>query len=605
MAQGPLLDTNSPLNAEQAAQLNQLLLTLHSDQMAWISGYLAGLAAGGGAANALVAEASATEQLPEITILFGSETGNAQGIAKLVAERAQVRGFQANVADMADFRKPDLKKVENLMVIVSTHGEGDPPDPAEEFYALIHGRKAPTLQGKRFTVLALGDSSYENFCQTGRDFDSRLESLGAERIHPRVDCDIDFDDLASEWIDGVLECFSKLTGAEPRPSNVVAFASRSLAKADKALWSRKNPYTATVLENIVLNGRGSGKETRHIELSIEDSGLTFEPGDSLGVVAQNNPFYVERLIETLGVQTDTAVGDGGSSLREALTQSYEITTITRPFLERYAALAESNALQGLLSEAGKAELRQYIHGRHILDVIQDYPLKGLAAEDFIGTLRKLPPRLYSIASSHRVAPDEAHLTVAAVRYHSHGSDREGVASTFLADRIAEGETVPVYIDQNPNFRLPTDPQVPIIMVGPGTGVAPFRAFLAEREELAANGRNWLFFGDRNFQTDFLYQAEWLNWRKRGLLTRIDVAFSRDQAEKIYVQHRLRAHARELYAWIEEGASFYVCGDGEGMAHDVHQALLDIVREQGSLSDDQALDYVRRLQKEKRYRKDVY
>lgn len=605
MVQGPLLDTNSPLNAEQAAQLNQLLSTLHNDQMTWISGYLAGLAAGGGAANAMVSEAATTaEPLPEITILFGSETGNAQGIAKLAAERAQVHGFQANLANMADFRKPDLKKVENLMVVVSTHGEGDPPDPAEEFYALMHGRKAPTLKGKRFTVLALGDSSYENFCQTGRDFDARLEALGAERIHPRVDCDVDFDDPASEWVDSVLECFINLTGAQPRPSNVVAFSSRS---TEKVLWSRKNPYPATVLENLVLNGRGSNKETRHIELSIEDSGLTFEPGDSLGVLPQNNPVSVERLVETLGLNADAEVvaGDGRSSLREALTRSYEITTITRPFLERYAALTESTRLRALLDEEAKAELRQYIHGRHILDVIQDYPVKGLTAEDFIGTLRKLPPRLYSIASSHRVAPDEVHLTVATVRYHSHGLDREGVASTFLADRVAEGETVPVYVDSNPNFRLPTDPQAPIIMVGPGTGVAPFRAFLAEREELGATGRNWLFFGDRNFQSDFLYQTEWLNWRKRSLLTRIDVAFSRDQAEKVYVQHRMRENARELYAWLEEGASFYVCGDGEGMAHDVHQALLDIVREQGGLSDDQSLDYVRRLQKEKRYQKDVY
>lgn len=602
---GPLLDTNSPLNAEQAAQLNQLLSTLHSEQLTWISGYLAGLAAaGGGAANAVEAEATTTEPLPEIIILFGSETGNAQGIAELAAERAQRVGFQAKVANMADFRKPDLKKAENLMVVVSTHGEGDPPDPAEEFYELMHGRKAPSLKGKRFTVLALGDSSYENFCQTGRDFDSRLEALGAERLHPRVDCDVDFDDPASEWIDSALESFGKLTGAQPRPSNVVAFSSRS---PEKAAWSRKNPYPATVLENIVLNGRGSDKETRHIELSIEDSGLAFEPGDSLGVVPQNNPAYVERLVETLELQTDASVliGDSRAPLQQALTQHYEITTITRPFLERYAALAESSALQALLSEDAKADLREYMYGRHILDVIQDYPVKGLAAEDFIATLRKLPPRLYSIASSHRVAPDEVHLTVATVRYRSHGLEREGVASTFLADRVAEGATVPVYVDHNPNFRLPTDPQAPIIMVGPGTGVAPFRAFLAEREELGATGRNWLFFGDRHFLSDFLYQTDWLNWRKRGLLNRIDVAFSRDQAEKVYVQHRMRENARELYAWLEEGATFYVCGDGERMAHDVHQALLDVVREQGGLSEERALEYVRRLQKEKRYQKDVY
>lgn len=592
-----LRDTNSPLSADQAEQLNQLLQTLRTDQMTWLSGYLAGLCAHQQpAANAAPAAAESAESAarPELTILYGSQTGNSEGVARLAAERAEARGFAVRLADMGDFRKPELKKSANLLVVVSTHGEGEPPDSALELHELINSRKAPPLKGSRFAVLALGDSSYEQFCQTGKDFDARLEALGGERIHERVDCDVDYDDAASAWIDAVLGRFSELTGN--RSATVVTLAS---ARPQTPVWSKKNPFAAAVLDNIGLNGRGSDKDTRHIELSLEDSGLSFEPGDALGIVPRNDAAYVDELIGTL----EPGAGETGA-LREALLGGYEVTTITRPFLQRWSGLADSPALRGLLGEDRKAELREYLHGREIIDVLRDYPVRGLAADDFVGALRKLPPRLYSIASSLQASPDEVHLTVGVVRYNSHGRGRQGVASNYLA-ALEEGSTVPVYVDHNKNFKLPADPDTPIIMVGPGTGVAPFRAFLAEREALGASGRNWLFFGDRRFLSDFLYQTEWLAWRKQGLLNRLDVAFSRDQADKVYVQDRMREQGRELYAWLQDGAHFYVCGDGERMAHDVHQTLIDVVRNHGGLSDDAAADYVKQLQRDKRYQRDVY
>lgn len=598
MAQELLRETNSPLNGEQARQLNQLLGTMRHEQMTWVSGYLAGLAAAGGAAANAPAPAVEPAQKLELTILYGSQTGNAEGVADLARERAEANGLSARVVDMLEFNKQDLKKADNLLVIVSTHGEGDPPDNAEDFYELVHGRKAPSLKGKRFSVLALGDSSYENFCQTGRDFDARLEALGAERVHDRVDCDVDFDEAASAWLDGVVGQFADLGGAAtPAASDGVASSTSG------SHWSRKNPFPATVLENICLSGRGSDKETRHIELSIEDSGLSFEPGDSLGVVAQNNPDYVDGLLQALALDPEAQVG--GESLRRRLIRDREVTTITRPFLERYAEFTAGDALRDLLREDARPALREYMAGRHIIDVVRDFPPESVTPESLIEALRPLPPRLYSIASSYRAAPDEIHLTVGVVRYHSNGEDREGVASTFLADRVEEGETVPVYISPNRNFRLPEDPGTPVIMVGPGTGIAPFRAFLAEREEVGADGRNWLFFGDRRFHQDFLYQTDILQWRRRGLLDRVDVAFSRDQGEKIYVQDRMRENAADLYAWLQEGAHFYVCGDGERMATDVDRALKDILKEQGGLTEEDAAAYLKQMQKDKRYQRDVY
>lgn len=592
-----LHDTNSPLSADQAEQLNRLLQTLHAEQMTWLSGYLAGLCASSAPAANSAEPVTRSESLPELTILYGSQTGNSEGVARRAAERAEARGFAVRLADMGEFGKPQLKNAANLLVVVSTHGDGEPPDAALELHELLAGRKAPPLKGTRYAVLALGDSSYERFCQTGKDFDARLEALGGERLLERVDCDVDYEDAASAWIDSALERFGATV---QRSATVLTLPG---AKPAAPVWSKNNPFPATVLDNIRLNGRGSTKQTHHLELSLEDSGLSFEPGDALGVVARNSEHYVDELLDTLRLDPEQSL-DSGNSLRRALIEDYEVTTLTRPLLQNWAELSGSDRLRGLLAEERKTELREYTHGRELIDLARDYPVTGLDGAEFAGALRKLPPRLYSIASSHKVSPDEVHLTVGAVRYHSHGRERFGVASTYLAG-LEEGATLPIYVDANKNFRLPADPDAPAIMIGPGTGVAPFRAFLAEREALGAGGRNWLLFGEQHFLTDFLYQTDWLNWRKRGLLSRLDVAFSRDQADKVYVQHRLREQAAEVWAWLQDGAHVYVCGDAERMAPDVHRALFDIVRDRGGLGEEAATEYLRRLQRDKRYQRDVY
>ncbi|MCG7602024.1 assimilatory sulfite reductase (NADPH) flavoprotein subunit [Halomonas sp. McH1-25] len=602
MSQGPLLETNSPLSADQAQRLNEALAGLSTDQMTWLSGYLAGLSAQS-TTTPPPPHTAGEPSAPEIVVLYGSQTGNAEGVAEQAVERAKARGFPVRLADMADFGKKELKEPLNLMVVVSTQGDGDPPDTAEGFYEFMHGRKAPKLDERtRFAVLSLGDSSYEHYCQTGKDFDARLEALGASRIHDRTDCDVDYEETAERWIEAVLDRYAELSGGPDRANRIQATAAAS--PSQEAAYSKKNPFQAEVLESVVLNGRGSDKETHHIELSLEGSGLSYEPGDAIGIVPQNDPRYVDELIDRLRMDADCDLGDG-RCLRDALLTEYEVTTLTRPFLEHWAEVSEAAELRRLMDQESRNELRDWIEGRHIIDVIEHFPVERIDAETLTKALRKLPPRLYSIASSYQADPDEVHLTVGIVRYETHGRSRGGVTTTYLADRIKPGDSVPIYVDRNKNFKLPQNDDTPIIMVGPGTGIAPFRAFLQERDERDAQGRNWLFFGDRHFRSDFLYQSELLNYRKKGLLNRLDVAFSRDQANKVYVQDRMRENARELYAWLQEGAHFYVCGDGERMAADVHRALIDSVRDAGGFDDDGAAEYVRELQQAKRYQRDVY
>jgi sulfite reductase (NADPH) flavoprotein alpha-component len=606
MANGGLTASNSPLTHEQAERASQLVADLGNDQITWLSGYLAGLTAAGTAGvPAASGAAAAPAEAPELAIVFGSQTGNAEQVATQAATQAEARGFRAQVIDMADLKKAQLKAAGRLLVIVSTHGEGEPPDTALEVHELVHSKKAPPLKELEFSVLALGDTSYEHFCQTGRDFDARLEALGGTRIHPRTDCDVDFDDAAEAWIEGSIEAFAAKLDAPP--SNVVAFGPVGGGEPAPATYSKKNPFQASLLDNVVLNGAGSEKETRHIEVSLEDSGLEWQPGDSLGVLPQNNPREVEAVLAALGFAGDASVTGprGDVALAEALAHDYEITTLTRPFLQSWAEVSDADELRAMLADERREELREWMYGRHIVDVLETWPAADLTPQGLIELLRKLPARLYSIASSYKANPDEVHLTVAAVRYEAHGREREGVASTWLADRVADDTAVPVYIDTNKNFRLPDDDNAPIVMIGPGTGVAPFRAFVEEREQRGASGSNWLFFGEQRFHDDFLYQREWLRWREQGILDRVDVAFSRDQAEKAYVQDRLRARGAELYAWLQDGAYVYVCGDAERMAPDVHQALIDVIAEQGERSPEDAAAWLGQLRKDKRYQRDVY
>lgn len=591
----PITAMNTPLSPAQAERLDALVRELTPAQLHWLSGYLSARAElGVGPPPATLAAAG--QQQAGLTVLYGSQSGNGAKLARRLAELAQARGLSVTLASMADYKPARLRDERRLALIVSTHGEGEPPDSARELHEYLHGRKAPRLEGLRYSVLALGDSSYEFYCQTGKDFDAVLEKLGARRLAPRVDCDVDYDDAAAAWIDALLsEVGSAAAPAAP------AAAQPAVGGAQ---YDKRQPYQAEVLENLNLNGRGADKETRHIELAVP--GLAYQPGDALGVLAHNDPALVEALLTSLNLPPEAPVqiGDASLPLADALGQYYEITTLTRPFLAAYAALADSGKLADLLTEGNEDALRAYLAGRQIIDVVQEFPLPGLVAGQFVSLLRRLPPRLYSLASSLAACPDEAHVTVAAVRYESLGRQRLGVASTWLADRVQPGDTVPVFIERNENFRLPAQPDTPVIMIGPGTGVAPFRAFLQEREATGAGGRNWLFFGDRHFHTDFLYQTEWQAWHKAGLLTRLDVAFSRDQAQKVYVQQRLRERAAEVYAWLQDGAHVYVCG-ATGMAADVHAALRDIVAGEGKLDAAAAEDYLRELSRNRRYQRDIY
>ncbi|WP_062231964.1 assimilatory sulfite reductase (NADPH) flavoprotein subunit [Fictibacillus sp. FJAT-27399] len=599
--------TNSPFDQEQAELLNKLIPTLTEAQKLWLSGYLAAsqsLAAPVGPV-AVVKHGSILPVSKEVTILYGSQTGNAQGIADNSSKALKEKGFEVTVSSMSDFKPNQLKKLKNLLIIVSTHGEGDPPDNAISFHEFVHGKRAPKLEDLRFSVLSLGDSSYEFFCQTGKDFDKVLEELGGKRLTPRVDCDLDYDEPAAEWLSKVILGLNEEQGETASE----AFQEASATLAEEATYSRTNPFHAEVLENINLNGRGSNKETRHLELSLEGSNLSFEPGDSLGIYPENDPELVDLLLEELHWNPEEIVtvnkqGDM-AALKQALITNFEITVLTKPLLRQAAQLTENERLHELLSVGHESELKSYLSGRDLLDLVQDFGPWAVSPQDFVNILRKMPARLYSIASSLKANPDEVHLTIGALRYESFGRSRSGVCSILCAERLEPGHTLPVYIQHNQNFKLPANGETPIIMVGPGTGVAPFRAFMQEREETGAEGKSWMFFGDQHFVSDFLYQTEWQKWLENGVLTKMDVAFSRDTEEKVYVQHRLLEHSKELFHWLEEGAVLYICGDEKNMAQDVHQTLIGIIENEGSMTHEQAEEYVARMQQEKRYQRDVY
>ncbi len=607
--------TNSPFTGEQAELLNRLLPGLTETQRIWLSGYLTASLHTGAIAAAPTVASSATVAEPaapvaevpkDVTVLFGSQTGNAQGLAKKLAQQLTAQGFDVTLSSMGDYKTNNLKKVHNLFVLASTQGEGDPPDNAIPFYEFLHSKRAPQLAETKFAVLGLGDTSYEFFCQTGKDFDKRLEELGAERIVPRADCDVDFEEQAGEWIGQVLSALGEASAAASVAASPTATAS---VNEEASPYSRTNPFPAEVLENLNLNGRGSDQETRHVELSLEGSGLSYEPGDSLGVYPQNHPQLVEDILQATGWNGDETItlnknGDT-ASVRDALLHHYEITVLTKPLLEKVAGLADHEQLDALLEEGRAQDLRAYLQGRDLLDLIQDYGLGSIPADELLSLLRKIPARLYSISSSFKASPDEVHLTVRKVAYEQHGRQRYGVCSVHLAERLEAGDTLPVYIQHNDNFKLPQDASTPIIMIGPGTGVAPFRSFIAEREETGAEGKSWLFFGDRRFATDFLYQTEWQRWLKDGVLTRMDVAFSRDSDKKVYVQHRMLERSRELYEWIQEGAVLYVCGDEKHMANDVHLTLEQILIQEGKLSQEAAAEYLSTMLQQKRYQRDVY
>ncbi|RIA55822.1 assimilatory sulfite reductase (NADPH) flavoprotein subunit [Dichotomicrobium thermohalophilum] len=598
---------------QQAQALNTLLPTLTQEQTLWLSGFLAGLGRQGIAVPAQGPAAGAPAAGPKVTVLYATETGNAASVAKQAAERFSAAGLEARAVNMADYKQRDLKSETHVIMVAATHGEGDPPEGAAGFFEFLAGRKAPKLDGVKFAVLGLGDTSYVHFCEAGKMLDRRFEELGAERIAERVDCDVDYEDAAEDWIASLADMLAAdapaqaAEAATAAPSGLAAFGLAPAPAPAAPTYTRKNPFEAEVLDSIRLNGRYSDKETQHIELSLEGSGISFQPGDSLGVIASNDDALVDEVTTALDLKPDAPVSVNGADkpLAEALRDDLELTMLTPGFLKAYAEASGAEELADLTREGNEAALQAFLKEHQVADVVARWPAPGLDAARFAGMLRKLQPRLYSIASSHTALPDEVHLTVGVTRTTPRGRARSGVASTFLADRCAPGEQIRLYVSENENFRMPSDPDQPLIMIGPGTGVAPFRAFMQEREEMGAQGKSWLFFGDRRFREDFLYQTEWQRWLKDGVLTRMDVAFSRDQAEKVYVQDRLREKADEVYAWISDGAAIYVCGDADSMAPAVHEALAGILQEQGGYSAEDAETYLKQMQRERRYQRDVY
>ena len=581
-----MIPSHAPFSPDQQASLSALISGLTPEQSTWLSGFLAG-------------RSPQTVAAPEsLTVVYGTESGNSEALADRTVKTAKKKGIKAAMVNLAEIAPADLAKHDNLAVIISTWGDGEPPEAAEGFYdAFI--KAEVDLKGKRFSVCALGDTSYEKFCEMGRVFDKRLEKFGANRITEMEECDVDFDDSYTAWADRL---FAELG------QNSVAVTDFGSVAAPSVTYDKKNPFPSEVLDHVMLNGEGSSKETLHLEFSLEGSGFEYEAGDALAVVPQNAEDVVSGLIAVTGFSESQEVEIKGGEifpLGEAIRAKLDITTLSRAIVKKYNELSPNEKLTHLLDLENKAEFQDWIWGRQIIDLLEAFPIKGLTAQQFVSILRKLPPRLYSIASSPKAHPDEVHLTVAAVRYDGHGKPRKGVASTYLADDAKTGEKVLVYVHKNKNFRLPESDDTPIIMVGPGTGIAPFRAFVEERAERGAKGESWLFFGDQKYSYDFLYQLEWQDHLKEGNLSRLDVAFSRDQPQKHYVQDVMRENAAEPFRWLEKGASFYVCGDAERMAKDVHQALIDLVAKHGEKTSEEATAYVEQLKKDKRYQRDVY
>lgn len=601
------------LSEEQWQRIQELATSLNAEQALWLSGYFAGLdhrlrevvsSGEGDRPDERDSQTAAREAKSRtITILFGSETGNSVELASALGNSLRKEGLTGSVVDMANYKARQLKNERVLLIITSTHGEGDPPATALDFFEYVEGNKAPALEGIRYAVLALGDSTYEQYCEAGKRLDRRLAALGAERLTDRVDCDVDFEDAAAEWIKTVTEKLKNTSDGQQSGGRAADAAPQS--KPSAATIDQRHPFQASIIENIVLTGRGSSKETRHIEMSVEGSGLRFEPGDALGIIPRNDPKLVDALLKTLrlSAEAEISAGDKSVGLGHALTEDYEITVGTARFINKWAELTGAEELIALRGKE-RAEARgDFLLRNHIIDIVRRYPVDGVDPESFVAGLRNMRPRLYSIASSPSFAPDEVHLTVATVRFELNGEVRSGVATGYLADQCAPSAMVPVYIQPNPRFRLPAD-DAPILMIGAGTGVAPYRAFLQEREARGASGRSWLIFGDRNFHTDFLYQTEWQQWLKDGILTRMQVAFSRDDEKKYYVQHRLAESARDVYAWLEEGASLYVCG-GRELAPAIQATLIDILKKEGGYSEVSAAEYLGDMQSRRRYQVDVY
>ena len=566
------------------------------DQKSWLSGFLAGMQSAKAIAGSQTSVAGALAA-PVLNILYGTQTGNAEGLAMDAATVARAQGFDAVVQGLDDVSIDTFSVMKRVIITIATYGEGEMPDNAGLFWESIYRTDMPRLPDMQFGILALGDTSYDEFCQAGKLLDTRLEQLGATRLVDRLDCDVDYEDIADEWINKTIPLANS--------GNVIVPAVETSPQVVKSIWNRKNPYPAKVSVNKLLSGPSSGKEIRHYEIDLADSGLTYETGDALNVMPVNDGVLVKKLTERLSVDGDIVLEGQEKSIVDLLTYQYEISTPSRNLIAAVEAQAKHEKFSHVLKNGDKEALADFLWGKDTLDLLNLNSEITFTADEFLGLLKPLQHRAYSISSSPSKHLGSVHLTVASVRWREEGRDHLGVCSTFLADRVTANGTAGVFVSPNKAFRIPANDDAPMIMVGPGTGVAPFRAFLEERQMRGAKGKNWLFFGDQTRDSDFIYEQQLLEMQAVGVLSRLDLAFSRDQKEKIYVQNKMHECSVELYQWLEKGAYFYVCGDATRMAKDVDQALRDIVATQANLSADQATDYVNNLKREKRYLRDVY
>ncbi len=595
MTAQPLLPKNAPFTPEDIDALNSVVARTTPQQRAWLAGFFAGFEAAQAGAAAQPQPAAPAKPRQALTVLYASESGNAEALAMRTKKLAQKHGLDAKIVDFADADFAVLSKAKTIIVFASTWGEGDPPSRAVDFYTSLMSDAAPRIEGVRFAVLALGDTAYAQFCATGKAIDQRLEALGGKRAFDRIDLDLDYAKQAAEWTEKAL---TELAPADATGTATVVHVDfkggAQFADDDEPQFTAENPLTGEISALVNLNGTGSTRETWHVEIAADAPGFSYLPGDAIGVVPENDPNLALALAEAVGLGAD-------GSVVQKLRERYDVTTLSRALVENYAKLTQRTDVKALADQKAFADFSE---DRQLVDLFETYAEK-LTPEQLFSLLRPLPGRLYSVASSPRAHPGEAHLLVGAVRWASHGKTRGGVASTYFADRRKAGDPVRVYVKPNRHFRLPEDGNRPIIMIGAGTGVAPYRAFIEERVETGAGGKSWLVFGERNYTNDFLYQTEWQEHLAEGALSRIDVAFSRDQPEKIYVQQRLWEARNDLLKWVDDGAHIYVCGDEKGMARDVDVMLARVLAE-GARGDDEAgRAKLKELAKAGRYQRDVY
>lgn len=589
-----------PLTPEQMTRLQSATGDFSPTQMAWLSGYF------WGRVNQQPDVVSAPVSAPaaaSITLISASQTGNARRVAEQLRDDLIAAKLNVNLVNAGDYKFKQIGQEKLLLIVASTQGEGEQAEEAVALHKFLQSKKAPQMKDTAFAVFALGDTSYEFFCQAGKDFDTRLGELGAERLLDRVDADVEYKDVAQAWRKRIVDVLKQRVPADVSAQPAPTLAG-SVNQIDSSPYTKELPLTATLAVNQKITGRDSDKDVRHLEIDLGDSGLRYQPGDALGIWFENDPQLVQEIVELLWLKGDETVevNDKKLSLSEALQHHIELTQNTTPIIEKYAGLCRDEQLTGLLAD--KSALQHYAQTVPFVDMVRRAPTE-LDAQQLVDLLRPLTPRLYSIASSQAETESEVHITVGVVRYDIDGRPRSGGASGYLADRLEEDGELKVFIEHNDNFRLPANPETPVIMIGPGTGIAPFRAFIQQRDNDGATGKNWLFFGNPHFTDDFLYQVEWQRYVKDGLLTHISLAWSRDQAEKVYVQDKLREQGAEVWQWLQEGAHVYVCGDANRMAKDVEQALLEIIAEYGVMDLETADEYLSELRLDRRYQRDVY